>query len=360
MGFPTLAISGPASGASVFLSTTGTFTVQLTGNNDGSVTGTWSYVGTYEDTSVFGTSGSTSLSGTVTGSGGGSGPWALSLAGNGVINDGLTLSYSGGQYTLSGGGGFVVDYTVNLGYDGNYTYHDRFDFSAQLALSAPAPTNATEGADTLVGTALADSIVALGGDDDITAGAGNDTVDGGSGLDTAHFSDVRANYTITNQGNGMFTVSHMSGLGPDGTDTLTNVERLWFSDSKVAVDIDGHGGEAYRLYQAAFNRAPDVPGLGFQMHDLDVGWSLSTIAGNFIASPEFQATYGSLTDLQFVQQLYVNVLHREGEDAGVQFHMNELATGQTRADVLSHFSESPENQANVIGQIQNGMVYIYP
>ena len=84
------------------------------------------------------------------------------------------------------------------------------------------------------------------------------------------------------------------------------------------------------------------------------------MAANFIASPEFQSKYGSAVDSsQFITLLYNNVLHRAPDSGGLQYHLNELATGQTRADVLTHFSESPENQANVIGQIQAGITFIH-
>lgn len=39
------------------------------------------------------------------------------------------------------------------------------------------------------------------------------------------------------------------------------------------------------------------------------------------------------------------------------FHVNNLTAGMARADVLVGFSESPENQAALIGIIGNGMFY---
>jgi hypothetical protein len=348
MGFPTVQFSGPVSGSFGAFSNAGTLTVQVTGNDDGTVSGTWSLTGTY--TSPYGF-GNEVASGTLSGTGGATGPWTITFAGGNLVGGPVTLAYSNGEYDLAVSAGYGVDIQYSGGYGDIFTYHADFNFAAQLAAAGPAPvsTTPTGGPDMLVGTP---------GDDTIAGGGGNDTIDGAAGIDTASFSDVRANYTITNQGGGHFTVAHLGGSGPDGTDTLVNVERLHFADAQVAIDIDGHGGEAFRLYQAAFNRVPDLPGLGFQMHALDEGWSLQNIAGDFLNSPEFQATYGNVSDTQFIELLYLNVLHRQGEDAGVQFHLNELASGQTRADVLVHFSESPENQANVIGQIQDGMLYV--
>ena len=370
MSFSTLTFSGPASGSSAFLDTAGTFTASITGNDDGSVTGTWSYAGNYDDSSFYGPTGFESMSGTLSGTGSPNGPWSVTLVGGPVTGNGLTLSFADGQYNLAVNAGFGLDYTVNLGYDGNYMYHDNFAFTAQLAMAGPPPGGSapTELADTILGTSVADTIQALGGNDTVAAGEGNDTItggagddsiDGGNGIDTAVFSDVRANYTIAEvPGTQTWTVTHNALVG-DGTDTVVNVERLQFADEKVAIDLTGDAGQAYRLYQAAFHRVPDVPGLGYQMNALDTGLTLPQVAANFIASPEFQATYGNVTDTQFVTLLYENVLNREPEPDGLAFHLNELLT-QSRADVLVHFSESPENQANVIGQIQAGMLYTFP
>jgi Ca2+-binding RTX toxin-like protein len=57
--------------------------------------------------------------------------------------------------------------------------------------------------------------------------------------DTAVFSDSRANYTITQNANGTFTVSHLGGLGIDGVDTVRNIERLQFADKYVSIGAPG-------------------------------------------------------------------------------------------------------------------------
>lgn len=86
------------------------------------------------------------------------------------------------------------------------------------------PINGTAAGDVLSGTSEADRILAGDGADVITGGGGNDTLDGGAGIDTAVFSGNRAAFTISTAGN-VITVS-----GPDGVDTLTNIERLRFND----------------------------------------------------------------------------------------------------------------------------------
>lgn len=219
--------------------------------------------------------------------------------------------------------------------------------------STPADTiTGTADGGVLAGTAANDIMQGLAGNDTFSAGLGNDMLDGGDGLDAASFNGLLSAYTIVVDGTAA-TVT-----GPDGSDALVDVERLHFDDFNVALDVEGNAGKAYRLYQAAFDRTPDIGGLGFQMNALDVGWGLVQIAQDFIDSPEFTATYGALDNEAFVMLLYRNVLNRDAEAEGLAFHVNRLEIGVSRAGILEGFSESPENKAALLGVIENGMVYL--
>ena len=191
-------------------------------------------------------------------------------------------------------------------------------------------------------------------DEYITGSTGNDTLDGGAGTDTAMFSGNRVSYTVSKTSTG-WAVSSTA----EGVDTLVNVERLKFADTAIALDTSGVGGQAYRVYQAAFNRTPDLGGLGYWISVMDGGASLKAVAGGFVGSAEFKSVYGaSPTNAQIVTRLYDNVLHRPGETGGYNFWLGVLDRRDgTVADVLAEFSESPENQAALIGVIGNGFPY---
>jgi hypothetical protein len=189
----------------------------------------------------------------------------------------------------------------------------------------------------------------------LAAVAGESKVAGHGGLDTLVYASARAGATIVDDGG---SVSVTDGAGNHAT--LSNVERLAFSDGMVALDVHGTAGEAYRLYQAAFDRTPDKAGLGYWIDAMDKGMSLTQAAAGFAGSAEFANLYGAhASDTQFVQALYQNVLHRAGDGAGADFWMHALESSVTRADVLANFSESAENQAQVIGTIQNGIDYLH-
>ncbi|MFD2364959.1 DUF4214 domain-containing protein [Pseudoduganella sp. GCM10020061] len=244
---------------------------------------------------------------------------------------------------------------------GAYAQFSQYDVAALMWLYGADGLGGKLGADAgaryLVGTNGADQLSGTAGNDVLRGDGGSDLLNGQGGIDTAAFGAARANFTVARSGTTV-TVTDRAGAG--GTDTLSNVERIKFGDVSVAVDIDGNGGEAYRIYQAAFDRAPDMSGVGFWISQLDRGMSLESVAAGFMASTEFTAMYGANpTNRQFVDKLYQNVLDRAGEAAGVNFWVGALdGNNASRADVLAHFSESAENQANVAEIIGNGFAYV--
>jgi hypothetical protein len=124
-------------------------------------------------------------------------------------------------------------------------------------------------------------------------------------------------------------------------------------------DTTGIASQAYRLYQAAFNRKPDLPGLGFWVETLEQGLNLTSVADYFVQSDEFEQTYGSgLEDDRFIELLYNNVLKRAPETDGFNFWIDSLELGATRPEILAYFSESAENQANVLADISQGIQYL--
>lgn len=206
-------------------------------------------------------------------------------------------------------------------------------------------------------TTAATSIISGSLGNDTFSGAGNGaSFDGGSGTDTAVFNGNFASYLLSKFA-GSTIVTANAGMG--GSDTLMNIERIQFNDVSIALDINGTAGQAYRLYQAAFDRKPDLAGLGYWIKDMDKGSSLTTVAAGFFQSPEFQQLYGSNpSTTTLITNFYHNVLHRAPDQAGFDYWANELNTGKiTPAGALASFCESTENQAQVIGAIQNGIQY---
>lgn len=207
------------------------------------------------------------------------------------------------------------------------------------------------------GTAASDALKGGDGNDVLTGGAGDDWLDGGAGLNTANYAGASANYQIVRTATGL-TVTDTTGA--EGSDTLSNILRLHFSDKDIAFDIDGTGGQAYRLYQAAFNRVPDSAGLGYWIAMLDKGASGQSVADAFIHSTEFQTLYGGQAgNRAIVNSLYENVLHRTPDAAGLNYWAGVLDSHAGTLDqVLAAFSESAENQQALAQVIGKGIAYI--
>ncbi|MEE2952977.1 MAG: M10 family metallopeptidase C-terminal domain-containing protein [Pseudomonadota bacterium] len=188
----------------------------------------------------------------------------------------------------------------------------------------------------------------------LVGGKGDDDIRGGGGVDGARFASTRAEAQVTHSGDNGTVVS------ADGSDTLTSIERVIFTDEGIAYDTgaDQVAGVVFRSYQAAYNRAPDEPGLGFWINAGDKGMSFEEIAAGFLRSSEFTAAYGSnpSADL-YVSKLYENILGRAGEQSGIDFWKGELAKGVSEAFVLYRFAEASENLALTANAVANGVVY---
>ena len=173
-------------------------------------------------------------------------------------------------------------------------------------------------------------------------------------INSLNYDDV----TVLRSGNNSDTWSISSTT--IGTDSLVNYSRILFKNGILAIDIDQGetAGQCYRLYQAAFARTPDIPGVAFHINDMETnGLSITQIAGNFIASPEFKSMYGNNpTEQEYIQLLYQNVLGRSPAEFEVDFYKNRFEQGiSDRQITLVNFSESPENVNLVNPQIEIGI-----
>lgn len=98
-----------------------------------------------------------------------------------------------------------------------------------------------------------------------------------------------------------------------------------------------------RLYQAYFRRGADQPGLDYWLERLTFGAGLGALSNEFVRSDEFQNTYGSLSDEEFIDLVYRNVLDRDPDEAGRAFWLGQLSSGSmSRGTVMVGFSESAE------------------
>jgi hypothetical protein len=201
-----------------------------------------------------------------------------------------------------------------------------------------------------------------------------DVFRGGDGIDTAVMPGVLTDYIIE-EGDFVWDIltytANLPGyvvwhpMGAVNALQLNEVERLSFTDTMLALDTGANenAGNSYLLYQAAFDRIPDVEGLGYWISKVDGGANIvRDVAQNFILSNEFKSLYGSNPSVpEFMGLLYQNVLNRTPDAEGLKYWLDEFAqAGDStlyRAGLLNNFAISVENIANVASQIVDGIQY---
>jgi Ca2+-binding RTX toxin-like protein len=191
-------------------------------------TGDFTGIGNDEDNTIVGGAGNDIITG-------GAG-YDVLIGGNG--NDSLSGG-SGAANELYGGFGddtYIVDAydtIVELSGQGNDTVRTSL---TSFTLGANVENLIYTGVADFVGTgnALANVINGRSGNDILTGGDGNDTMNGGDGIDVSVLRGVAADYTVTYVSGSTWTISDNVG-GRDGVDTITNIERLSFSDGTFRV-----------------------------------------------------------------------------------------------------------------------------
>jgi Ca2+-binding RTX toxin-like protein len=278
-----------------------------------------------------------------------------------VMGTNYGLIGDGGGIDVIDGSAQTEDLTVFL--DDGYWSHigakaDSITARGQFSINIGSTIeNAIGGSgnDHISGNEVANNIAGGDGNDVLNGEAGNDQLAGGAGLDTAVYAGAHGGYLLAQSSTGM-TVTDKSGA--EGSDSLSGIERVVFSDGALAFDLAGSAGQAYRLYAAAFDRKPDVAGLSYWIGAMDAGQSLGEVAVNFTRSGEFTTMYGAThTPADFLTKLYEHVLHRAPDQAGYDYWLDVMNKGVSEGEVLGNFGESNENQAQVIAQIQNGIWY---
>ncbi|MEB4590893.1 DUF4214 domain-containing protein [Candidatus Thiothrix sp. Deng01] len=206
------------------------------------------------------------------------------------------------------------------------------------------------GNDVLIGNAAANALHGGAGNDRLEGGAGNDSLYGDAGYDVAVYADSANNYSLVKNSSGWLVAS--LGQGVAGNDSLVGMESIEFLD-KSFFDSE-QARQVYRLYEAAFDRAPDRGGLQYWVNEYVSGVSLVDIANGFTQSAEFMKLYPADSDTAFINGLYHNVLERAPDQAGMSYWQDSMQHGVTAQEILFSFSESTENKTALAAVIDDG------
>jgi len=269
------------------------------------------------------------------------------------------------SYTIETG---PVHGSIILNADGSFSYvpaaeysgEDSFSYSASDGLLSSAATQITLSItpvlDRISGTSTADNLTGNRDGDILIGGAGDDILDGGTGLDFSEYSGERANFLVEHS-NGRLLVT--DNAGNEGSDTLTNIERLSFSDQGVAFDLDGNAGFAAELL-GLFLGVEGVTNkeyVGTVLSMLDNGMSyeqLTTVAFDAVLGPN--PSHEAVVSL-----VYTSLVGGDPDAATVALYAGLLDDGSF---TLGQFgviaAEHQLNQDNIglIGLAETGLEYL--
>jgi serralysin len=282
----------------------------------------------------------------------------------GLVDPYLTLFDAMGKalaFDDDGGG----DGNARLGFapavSGTY-YLSAADFSTglggyKMTVSTRPLVDGTNGADNLQGSPAAEILRGQEGADRLTGGGGDDLLDGGGNIDTAVYSGPRSALTLEPAGPD-WRVTDTRVASGDGTDLLQGIERLEFSDQKLALDLGGHAGHVARLLGAVFGAAAvqntGYAGVGLALMDGGMpAETLAQLALDVALGPA--ATPGAVVDL-----LYRNLTGATPPEAAVSLYTGLLADGTYTPATLALLAGSIELNLHNIGWtdlVANGLAY---
>jgi Ca2+-binding RTX toxin-like protein len=325
-----------------------TFTIDLgTAQNDTLVGGTG-------DDALFGGAGNDSISGGTGndvldgGSGddtmvGGTGDdtYIVDSAGDVVVETDATATVAGVQIADIGGG--IDKVVASISYTlGNFVEN------LQLTGGSAALSGS--------GNSLANEITGNGGDNILRGMGGDDKIDGGGGIDIAVYAGTRGQYTVT-KGTTGFAVNGTQTQ--EGTDTLTNVERLQFSDGHLALDLSGNAGEVAKILGAVFGvgSLTNQHYVGIGLHYTDTGMSYADLMQLAI-----NAALGANANnhAALVTLLYTNVIGVAPDAATLAYFKGLLDDGTYTASSLGILAADISyntDHINLAGLAATGLAY---
>ena len=196
-----------------------------------------------------------------------------------------------------------------------------------------------------------DTLLGNLGNNVLRGNRGDDILDGNTGIDTAVFSGSRAGYELTI--GSKIQVVDKSGL--EGTDNLTKIERLQFTDKSVAIDLDGNAGSTAKIIGAVLGNSalknPTYVGIGLSFLDKGMSYSdLGSLALNAV---------GVTTNDAIVSTLWLNVIGSPASAFDKAPFVKMLADGMKAGDLVALAADTAFNTTNInlVGLAQTGIEY---
>ncbi len=107
---------------------------------------------------------------------------------------------------------------------------------------------------------------------------------------------------------------------------ITNTKSV--AEILLASDYLPEDANVLRLYRAFFDREPDLAGAKYWLLQSHAGADLDGLSFAFSESSEFGSTYGKLDDDDFLRIVYLNVLQRSPDAAGLAYWAGLVRSGE--------------------------------
>lgn len=300
----------------------------------------------------------------------GNGATGVALGANLSLTFSEAIQKAAGSIVMTGADGRLVA-SYDVASSANVSVSGRtltLDPSADLPASSTLRVTLSAGAvkDT-AGNALATSVsgsfttqadpLFTGGDgNDVFIGtAGSHRVVGGDGIDTLVLAQPRSAFMVQHSGAGITLTAR------DGSSRfeLLSTERVKFSDLNLALDLDGHAGQAAKVIGAVFGAASvanaEYVGIGLQLLDNGTPYetlmqmALKVVLGN------------NPSDKAVVELLYRNVVGSVPPAAIESYFVGLLgdkSLSQAALAVLAADTAENQLQIGLVGLADSGLSYI--
>ena len=274
---------------------------------------------------------------------------------DGMENESWTLSSNYDEFVFAlttgvDGSVFASGATKGDTFEGQLSA-GRYDaFLTKFQVSASTPTALPP----LLGSASADTL---------SPRAGSENIDGGAGLDTLVYAGSKATYQLSKSTTNFVVTNPTSG----DADTLSNVERLRFTDVSVALDMATtlSGGQTALLLGAVLgpgSLTTKKPLVGAVLDLFDQGYTLEQLCGAVMRLPIWGALanggQADASSTQIATYLLTTVNGSAPDAVALASAVSSLAN-DPQGTLLWQLAESSANQLQVglVGLMTTGLEY---
>ena len=184
----------------------------------------------------------------------------------------------------------------------------------------------------------------------------NEIVDGGDGVDTFYAYQSSEQVTKTLHSSGALHLTYSIGAS-DQLDTLSNIERIEFSNSNLALDIAGSAGETAKTLAAVIGADglsnAEYVGIGLQL--FDSGQSLASVCELALTA------VGVTSNADVVTTLYTNLYGEAPSDEQLQTYVELLDDGVfTKGSLAAAAAELTDDLGviDLVGLAETGIEYV--